>query len=86
MTKLTHHPAGDPLHKDFAEFTFVIDRWVKTGSQQPGQIPFRLGWCTNSEEMRGDGSGTFQFWGRNKPDAKDAEWEFLHFERLEEKH
>jgi len=83
VTKLIHHPAGAPLNKDFTEFTFVVDRWIKGGDQLPHEITFHTQWCTNSEEMRDD-KGTFRFWGMNKPDAQNAEWEFLHFEKVEE--
>jgi hypothetical protein len=41
------------------------------------------GLCTNGEEMRDD-AGSFRFWGKNRPDAVNAEWEFLHFEKVEE--
>ena len=31
-----------------------------------------------------DGGGSFKFWAKNKPDLVNAEWEFLHFEKIEE--
>jgi len=83
ITKLVHHPAGYPLNKDFSEFTFVVDRWIKGGEKLPREIPFHTQWCTNSEPMQTD-KGTFRFWGKNRPDVPNAEWEFLHFEKVEE--
>jgi hypothetical protein len=82
VTKLIHHPAGFPLNKDFTEFTFVVDRWIKGGERLPHEIPFHTQWCTNGEEMR-TGAGTFRLWGKNRPDAANAEWEFLHFEKMD---
>ena len=82
VTKLIHHPAGSPLNKDFTEFTVVIDRWIKGGDKLPREIDFNTGWCTNGEEMRDD-TGAFRFWGKNKPDVENAQWEFLHFEKVE---
>ena len=71
------------LNKDFTEFTFVVDRWIKGGDKLPREIGFRTQWCTNGEVMRDD-EGTFRFWGKNKPDLPNAEWEFLHFEKVSE--
>lgn len=81
ITKLIHHPTDRPLSKDMTEFTFVVDHWIKGGDKLPRVIPFHTGWCTNSETMQTD-SGTFRFWGKNKPDVVNAEWEFLHFEKI----
>ena len=81
ITKLVHHPTGYPLNKDFTEFTFVVDRWIKGGENLPHEIPFRTQWCTNGEPMQSD-KGTFRFWGKNRPDVPNAEWEFLHFEKV----
>jgi len=81
VTKLVHHPAGYPLNKDFTEFTFVADRWIKGGEKLPHEIPFRTQWCTSGEPMQTD-KGTFRFWGKNKPDVPNAEWEYLYFERV----
>ena len=81
VTKLIHHPTGYPLNKDFTEFTFVIDRWIKGGDKLPHEIPFRTQWCTNGESMQSD-KGTFRFWGKNRPDVPNAEWEFLRFEKF----
>ena len=81
VTNLIHHPAGYPLNKDFTEFTLVVDRWIKGGDNLPHEIAFHTGWCTNGEQMRDD-AGTFRFWGKNKPEVVNAEWEFLHFEKV----
>ena len=29
-----------------------------------------------------DDAGTFRFWGKNKPDVVNNQWEFLHFEKV----
>ncbi len=83
ITKLVHHPAGYPLQKDFATFTFVVEHWVRRGSDRKiKEIPFQVGWCRNVEVMTSDYGG-YMFWGRNKPDVPNAEWEYLHFERCD---
>jgi hypothetical protein len=82
ITKLVHHPADYPLLKDFATFTFVIDQWVRGGDRTIKEIPFQVGWCRNAEVMTGD-HGWFMFWGKNKPPVANAEWEYLHFERVD---
>jgi hypothetical protein len=82
VTKLVHHLAGYPLNKDFTEFTFVAGRWIKGGEKLPREILFRTQWCTNGEVMQTD-KGAFRFWGKNRPDVPNAEWEFLHFEKVE---
>ena len=51
------------------------------GEKLPREIAFNTGWCTNGETMRDD-AGTFRFWGKNKPDVVNAQWEFLHFEKV----
>jgi hypothetical protein len=80
IKNLVHHKAGYPLMKDFATFTFVVDRWVRGRDRKMKEIPFTVGWCRNGEEMTGD-YGYFMFWGKNKPKTPNAEWEYLHFER-----
>lgn len=82
ITNLVHHPQGYPLMKDFATFTFVVEHWLRGGDPTVKEIPFTVGWCRNSEEMRSD-RGTFMFWGKNKPKGENAEWEFVHFERTD---
>lgn len=83
VTKLIHHPASFPLNKDFTEFTFIVERWIKGGEKLPRQIAFHTEWCRNREEMRDD-AGPFRFWGKNKPEVPNASWEFLHLEKNEE--
>ena len=83
VTKLVHHPTGYPLLKDFTEFTFVVERWIKGGDKLPREIAFHTEWCRNGETMSDD-TGTFKFWGKNKPDIVNVEWEFLHFEKIED--
>jgi hypothetical protein len=83
VTKLIHHPSGYPLNKDFTEFTFIVDRWIKGGDKLLHEIPFRTQWCSNAGVMQ-TGKGTFRFWGKNRPDVPNAEWEFLHFEKVED--
>src|SRR5580765_3982880 len=81
VTKLEHHPAGYPLNKDFQTFTFVVDRWIRGGDWSITEIPFQVGWCRNSQEVRST-EGRFIFWGKNKPPVENAEWEFVHFEQI----
>jgi hypothetical protein len=73
---LKHNFQGMPLNHDFASFTFVVEKWIKGGDKLPREIPFAVGWCENSEEMR-DGKGTFKFWGMNG----GPPWRYLHFEQ-----
>jgi hypothetical protein len=83
IVNLKHNEQGYPFMKDFAAFTFVVDRWMK-GDAGVKEIPFEVGWCRNSMEMRGDGKGSFKFWGMNKPNLEGAQWEYLHFEKLDD--
>jgi hypothetical protein len=82
IKNLVHHPAGYPLLKDFATFTFVVDRWLRGGDRKIREIPFTVGWCKNTQEMTGD-YGYFTFWGKNQPKVANAEWEYVYFERAD---
>src|SRR5256885_3576843 len=61
---LEHNFQGMPLNHDLAKFTFVVEKMGQGRRQASREIPFEVGWCENSEEMR-DGKGTFKFWGMN---------------------
>ena len=82
IKNLVHHPQGQPLMKDFATFTFVVEQWVRGRDPKVKEIPFTVGWCKNAEKMKSD-HGSFMFWGKNKPKVENAEWEYLHFDRTD---
>ena len=81
ITAVVHHGQGYPLLKDFADFTFVAQRWEK-GAGAPGQrVRFRVGWCDNREPLPPDTSGTFRFYGEALPKDAASAPKYLHFER-----
>lgn len=63
-----------PLNKDFASFTFVVEKWIKGGEKLPRRIDFQAGWCDNRQIMQA--KGKYKFWGLNG----GPRWQYLHFE------
>ncbi len=82
---VVHHETGPPLLKDFAEFTFRVQRWEKGSSPDGQKIRFRVGWCQNSQTLPKDTSGPFRFFGLALPKDSSTLPEYLHFEKLESK-
>ena len=50
ISKVIHHPAGYPLLKDFAQFTFTVERWEKGDGTTSRELRFKVGWCENQQE------------------------------------
>lgn len=82
IVNVVDHPSGDPVNKNFAEFTFEIQRWVKgrpEGAKSvPRQLRFRVGWCKNGRTLPAERNGRFRLWGKGSVTA--AEPEYLWFE------
>ncbi len=76
ITQVVHHPNGEPLFKDFAEFTLVVDKVLK--GKAPSKYRFRVGWCTNARALPEDTTGAYTFYLR-VPDA--GEVTYLDFEK-----
>lgn len=85
IKNVVHHEAGPPLLKDFAEFTFKVERWEKGSGPKDREIRFRVGWCQNSQVLPRDTSGSFRFFGLALPKDSSSSAEYLQFERLEGK-
>jgi hypothetical protein len=83
ISEVVHHPAGPPMLKDFAEFTFTIRR-VEKGDVKAGQIlKFRVGWCQNAQTLPPDTSGEFRFFGLPLPKDPAYQNEYLYFTPVE---
>lgn len=84
IVRVIDHPTGDPTFKNFAEFTFHIDRWERgKPPQAPTQIRFRVGWCKNGRILPEDPQGrraTMRFYGAGSPNAPEPE--YLWFEPI----
>ncbi len=65
VSSVVHHPAGPPLSKDFAEFTFTVRRWEKVErKRKAGQTyRFTVGWCENQQELPRETTGPFRVFG-----------------------
>lgn len=63
ITKVVHHREGPPLAKDFAEFTFRIERWEKKADGVDPRLRFKVGWCDNRQELPARTDGSFRVFG-----------------------
>ena len=85
ITDVVHHEVKKNYMKDFAEFTFTVDK-VEKGSVKPGQkIRFQVGWCQNARELPKDTSGTWRMFGMNLPKDPNDGNEFLDYAKVETK-
>jgi hypothetical protein len=85
ISKVVHHPAGPPLLKDFAQFTFTVERWDKSDGKTSRELRFKVGWCDNQQEPPGDKSGQahkVRMFGA--PASSAGEPRYLYLERLPE--
>jgi hypothetical protein len=73
ITKVVRHPQGEPLFKDFAEFTLVVRKCLK--GTCPKEINYRVGWCTNARTLPENTNGEFIFYGKKS----NAEPQYLDF-------
>jgi len=82
ITGVVHHPQGDPLFKDFADFTFTV-KGSEKGTMKVGRtIRFQVGWCQNWLGLPKDTSGTFRFYGLALPADPSLPNQYLYFERI----
>jgi hypothetical protein len=85
ISKVVHYPAGYPLLKDFAQFTFTVERWEKGGATMSRELRFKVGWCENQQEPPSDKSGQahrVRMFGA--PASAAGEPRYLYLERLSE--
>ncbi len=81
---VAHNYIGEPLNKDFANFTFMVKTQQKGKSSIQKELLFTVGWCNNSKPLPKDTSGLFRFYGvtYKSIDNKTNIHEYLHFEKL----
>jgi hypothetical protein len=82
ITNVVHHEQGDPLFKDFAEFTFTAQTSEKGASMVGREIRFQVGWCENAQPLPKDTSGAFRIFGLPLPKDASIPNQYLHFEAL----
>ena len=58
IAKVVHHPAGYPLLKDFAQFTFTVERWDKSDGKTSRELRFKVGWCDNQQSLQATNRAT----------------------------
>jgi hypothetical protein len=80
ISRVEHHREGPPLLKDFARFTFRVQRWEKGTGKVGQEFRFKVGWCDNQQELPKDTSGLFRFFGAAS--SADGEPRYFFFERL----
>jgi hypothetical protein len=82
ITRVVHHRQGEPVFKDFADFTFTVKASEK-GTMKPGrEIAFQVGWCQNWLQLPKETSGTFRFYGLPLPADAGVPNQYLYFERV----
>jgi len=69
ITSVKRKSIGDPLNKDFSEFTFEIEKWEKEPQASIKSIKFKVGWCKNMRPLPSDTKGKFRIYGRNLPNS-----------------
>jgi len=83
ITRVVHHRQGDPVFKDFADFTLTVKTSEK-GTIKVGQaIRFQVGWCQNWLGLPKDTNGTFRFYGLPLPADPSLPNQYLYFERVQ---
>jgi hypothetical protein len=83
ISKVVHHPAGYPLLKDFAQFTFTVERWEKGDRTTRRELRFKVGWCENQQEPPTDKSGqAHQVRIFGAPASSSGEPRYLYIELL----
>jgi hypothetical protein len=84
ITRVVHHVEGDPLFKDFAEFTFTVTTSEKGTLKAGREIRFQVGWCQNWLGLPKNTSGTFRFFGQSLPADTSLPNQYLFFEPVHE--
>lgn len=86
ITSVVHHQQGDPVFKDFADFTLTV-KGTEKGTIKVGRtIRFQVGWCQNWLALPRDTSGTFRFFGLPLPADSSLPNQYLYFERAQAHH
>jgi hypothetical protein len=83
IVNVVHHQQGDPLFKDFAEFTFAIQALEKGAGMVDRDVRFQVGWCENTQPLPKDTSGTYRIYGVAFPTDRSVPNQYLHFEPVE---
>ena len=82
ITKVRHHREGAPLNKDFAEFTFVVQRWEKKHQGTASKFRFKVGWCENGQELPSATTGLFRVFGLAPVPGSSTEPRYLYIEHV----
>jgi hypothetical protein len=86
ITSVVHHKQGDPVFKDFAEFTFTVKASEKGAMVVGRQIRFQVGWCQNWLALPKNTSGIFRFFGLPLPADATLPNQYLFFEPVQTHH
>ena len=86
ITSVVHHKQGDPVFKDFAEFTFTVKTSEKGAMAVGRQLRFQVGWCQNWKALPKDTSGIFRFFGLPLPADATLPNQYLFFEPVQTHH
>ncbi len=82
VSDVVHHKQGDPLHKDFAEFTFNVQSWEKGAEPGTKKMRLQVGWCESPVPLPPNTDGPFRFYGPAAPADPTVRREYLYFQRL----
>ncbi|MDT8405363.1 hypothetical protein [Sulfuriflexus sp.] len=82
IENIIHDPQGEPLLKDFASFTFKIKSWEKGADKDLDMIRFKVGWCSNRQELPEDTSGLFRLYGKRYVIDEQSTYEYLYIDRF----
>lgn len=83
ITNVVHHPAGPPLNKDFAEFTFRIEKWEKKMDSVGPEVQFKVGWCDNRQELPTRTKlGSFRVYGLRPDPASSSASRYIFIEPI----
>jgi hypothetical protein len=80
ISRVIHHEQGDPLFKDFAEFSFTVKASEKGSIKVGREVRFQVGWCQNWLALPKNTSGTFRFFGLPLPTDVTLPNQYLYFE------
>lgn len=86
ISGIVHHEEGDPLFKDFADFTFTVQATEKGGIGVGQKLKFQVGWCENWQTLPKDTSGLFRFYGLPLPTDATLPNQYLYFEQASAGH
>jgi hypothetical protein len=75
-----HHPQGEPLFKDFADFDFAPRRWEK--GEGPARVHCQVGWCENRMGPPDAADARVRIYGAKLPDDPALPARYLWIEAL----